>query len=68
MKRISVLSILLALAAFATGASAQQYPNRNISMIVPYAAGGLPDTMTRIMGVRMAESPASTSVVADSFK
>jgi tripartite-type tricarboxylate transporter receptor subunit TctC len=36
-------------------ASAQDFPNRPIKMIVPYAAGGLPDTMTRIVGVHASE-------------
>ena len=40
MKRISSLSFLVALAGFSAVAVAQQYPTRNISMVVPYAAGG----------------------------
>jgi tripartite-type tricarboxylate transporter receptor subunit TctC len=39
----------------ASNASAQDFPNRAIKMIVPYAAGGLPDTMTRIVGIRAGE-------------
>ena len=39
----------------ASNAAAQDFPNRPIRMIVPYAAGGLPDTMTRIVGIRAAE-------------
>ena len=63
MKRISVLSILLALAAFATGASAQQYPNRNISMIVPYAAGGPTDTVARVLAQAMGKPLGHTVIV-----
>src|SRR5712671_2689424 len=44
---------LAILAAFAS--AAQDFPSRPIKMIVPYAAGGLPDTMTRIVGVRAGE-------------
>jgi tripartite-type tricarboxylate transporter receptor subunit TctC len=36
-------------------AGAQDYPTRPIRAVVPYAAGGLPDTMTRIAGQRMIE-------------
>ena len=63
MKRISVLSVLLALAAFATGASAQQYPNRNISMIVPYAAGGPTDTVARVLAQAMGKPLGHTVIV-----
>jgi len=63
MKRISILSILLALAAFATGASAQQYPNRNISMIVPYAAGGPTDTVARVLAQAMGKPLGHTVIV-----
>jgi putative tricarboxylic transport membrane protein len=63
MKRISVLSVLVALAAFATGASAQQYPNRNISMIVPYAAGGPTDTVARVLAQAMGKPLGHTVIV-----
>lgn len=36
-------------------AGAQDYPTRPIRAVVPYAAGGLPDTMTRIAAQRMIE-------------
>ena len=49
--RYLVAALLLA----AGIASAQDFPNRPIKMIVPYAAGGLPDTMTRIVGVHASE-------------
>jgi tripartite-type tricarboxylate transporter receptor subunit TctC len=34
---------------------AQDFPTRPIKLIVPYAAGGLPDTMTRILTVHAGE-------------
>ena len=37
-------------------APAQDWPARPLRMVVPYAAGGLPDTMARIVGVRLAEA------------
>jgi tripartite-type tricarboxylate transporter receptor subunit TctC len=37
-------------------APAQDWPTKPVRMIVPYAAGGLPDTMTRILGIRLAEN------------
>jgi len=51
------LSILLALATAACAffAGAQEFPTRPVRVVVPYAAGGLPDTMTRLASVRMTE-------------
>jgi tripartite-type tricarboxylate transporter receptor subunit TctC len=63
MKRISLLSSLVALAAFTAGAAAQQYPNRNISMVVPYAAGGPTDTVSRILGQAMGKPLGQTVIV-----
>jgi tripartite-type tricarboxylate transporter receptor subunit TctC len=51
------------LAAFATSAAAQQYPNRNISMIVPYAAGGPTDTVARVLGQAMGKPLGHTVIV-----
>jgi tripartite-type tricarboxylate transporter receptor subunit TctC len=48
----------LALAAFATFASpvaAQDWPNRPVTLVVPYAAGGPVDTIARIMAARLSE-------------
>ena len=45
------------LALLACGpAAAQDWPSKPIRLIVPYAAGGLPDTMTRIIAPRLAEA------------
>ena len=61
---------LLALAAMgalgpglARPARAARYPDRPIRIVVPYAAGGGPDVLTRKMGVRLAEVLGSGSVV-----
>jgi len=43
-------------AAQSGGATAQDYPAKSVRMVVPYAAGGLPDTMTRIMAQRLSET------------
>jgi tripartite-type tricarboxylate transporter receptor subunit TctC len=42
--------VAMLLAAVSAAAVAQDFPNKPIRVIVPYAAGGLPDTMTRIVG------------------
>jgi tripartite-type tricarboxylate transporter receptor subunit TctC len=53
--------VLLFLASLA--AAAQDYPNRPIRVIVPYAAGGLPDTMARLVGAKMGEALGQQMVV-----
>src|ERR1044072_8665796 len=48
-KRLTSL-LLVALAAIATPAAAQDYPNRTIRFIVPFGAGGPTDVFTRAIG------------------
>ena len=40
-----------------------QYPARAIKIVVPYAAGGLPDTMTRAVTPKLGESLGQPVVV-----
>jgi tripartite-type tricarboxylate transporter receptor subunit TctC len=55
MARKWLLSVLAGALACAGVAGAQNFPVRPIRAVVPYAAGGLPDTMTRIASQRMIE-------------
>jgi tripartite-type tricarboxylate transporter receptor subunit TctC len=55
MMRKWLLTVLAGAAASAGIADAQEFPVRPIRAVVPYAAGGLPDTMTRIASNRMTE-------------
>ncbi len=50
--------ILVALAA-----SAQEFPNRPIKLVVPYSAGGLPDTMARLVGQKVSDSLGQQVIV-----
>src|SRR5437667_9349367 len=59
MRRLAFLLIGL----LAVAAQAQDFPTRPIRMIVPYAPGGLPDTMTRIIGPKMSEALGQQIVV-----
>ena len=57
-------SLLAALAALvACAAAAQDYPVRPVKLVVPYAPGGLPDTMARLVGQRMGESLGQQFVI-----
>lgn len=56
MNQTSFRFLFLAAAlACCSAAVAQNYPTKPIRVVVPYAAGGLPDTMTRLAAVRMTE-------------
>ena len=49
--------------AFATTASAQNYPSGPVKLIVPVPAGGVTDVMARIVGQRLQELWGQTVVV-----
>ncbi|MGO4391255.1 Bug family tripartite tricarboxylate transporter substrate binding protein [Variovorax sp. M-6] len=59
MNRRTIAWSLLAYAAcFAAGpvAHAQTYPSRPIKLVVPYSAGGLPDTVARVLSRPLGEA------------
>ncbi|MGH8621048.1 MAG: Bug family tripartite tricarboxylate transporter substrate binding protein [Burkholderiales bacterium] len=55
MIRKWLLTMFAGAVACVAPAGAQDFPVRPIRAVVPYAAGGLPDTMTRIASQRMTE-------------
>ena len=63
MKTLSVLCSFAAAAALSTSAAAQQYPTRNVTMLVPYAAGGPTDTVARVIAQSMSKPLGQTVVV-----
>lgn len=54
MNRTIVLAVAF-LVALAGGAGAQDWPNRPVTMVVPFAAGGPVDTVGRIQAARLSE-------------
>jgi putative tricarboxylic transport membrane protein len=59
-------TVAAALGAFATAPGAiaqQQYPSRTITIIVPFAAGGPTDTVTRLVAEAMSRDLGQTVVV-----
>src|SRR6266704_1958809 len=53
----------LAVLRLAAAALAQQYPIRQVTMLVPYAAGGPTDTVARVVAQSMSKSLGETVVV-----
>lgn len=49
----AMCAVLLLAGVFAADAAAQDYPNRPITMVVPFAAGGPTDLLARILGAEM---------------
>jgi tripartite-type tricarboxylate transporter receptor subunit TctC len=62
MKR-NFLALVLALAGAASGAHAQQFPAKPVHVIVPFAAGGLVENISRTLGVLFQESTGQPFVV-----
>jgi tripartite-type tricarboxylate transporter receptor subunit TctC len=52
---IAAIAAFAALAIVASPAAAQDWPNRPVTLVVPYAAGGPVDTIARIMAARLSE-------------
>lgn len=61
MKRRTFTALSLAALPFA--ASAQAYPTKPVKFIVPYAAGGLPDSVARIVAQKLSERMGQSVVV-----
>jgi len=56
-------ALAVAAASIGSAAFAQTYPNRAIRFIVPYSAGGLPDTVARIYAQRLGDRLGQPVVV-----
>ena len=57
------LAAALAALVASTAVLAQDYPNRTISIVVPFAAGGPTDTVTRLVGQSMSKALGQTVIV-----
>lgn len=64
MSVLQKLAVGLVISAVAALATAQQYPNHNVNMIVPYAAGGPTDTVARVVAQAMTK-PMGQSVIVE---
>ena len=63
IERRLVLLAAAGAAVWSVTAEAQPYPARPITIVVPYAAGGVFDTMARIIGTRMGELLGQSVIV-----
>ncbi|HWK86404.1 MAG TPA: tripartite tricarboxylate transporter substrate binding protein BugD [Xanthobacteraceae bacterium] len=62
MRKWLLASVVLLAGGF-SAASAQDYPTRNITMMIPFAAGGPTDTVGRLVAESMAKTLGKTIVV-----
>ena len=62
MKPKSLLSVAVVL-LWSFVAAAQSYPTKPITIVVPFAAGGPTDTVTRVVGQQMSKSLGQTVLV-----
>ena len=58
-----VASLLLAASFVAGSASAQTFPSKQITLVVPFTAGGPTDTLARILTERMSRTLGQTVIV-----
>ena len=59
-----LMGMIIALSLLVTGlVSAQQYPTKVITMVVPFAAGGPTDTVARLIGAPMSKSLGQQVIV-----
>src|SRR5664280_2486646 len=63
MKRTILSTALAMLLALAGSASAENFPDRTLTMIIPFAAGGPTDVLGRVMAQRMGELLNQTVVI-----
>ncbi len=60
---MKVLTTIVLAVLFATGAAAQDYPNKPIRIVVPYSPGGGTDTVARMMAARLSTAFGQQVVV-----
>lgn len=65
IKATCAVGLMAAIACGAAAANADEYPTKTITMIVPYGAGGITDTMGRITANAMQQSLGEKIVVVN---
>jgi tripartite-type tricarboxylate transporter receptor subunit TctC len=62
-RRLMALALSFACGALTTGASAQSYPARPVTLVVPFPAGGGNDALARLVAERMSKTLGQQVVV-----
>ena len=62
-RRISARTLLMGAFTLLGWSAAADYPDRNIALIVPFAAGGTSDIVARLVGEHMAKTLGQSIVV-----
>jgi len=62
-KIISATAIVVTALSMSSGAVADDYPERRVRLITPYAAGGLTDIVARVLAKKLSERIGQTVVV-----
>lgn len=57
------IALIFAILAAASGATAQTYPSRPVTVIVPFAAGGVTDIVARIVSERMNKALGQSVII-----
>jgi tripartite-type tricarboxylate transporter receptor subunit TctC len=62
---VAAAGAFLAILAMASGAQAQQWPERTVKVVVPYGAGGVTDTMARVTAHQLEDIFHQSFIVED---
>ncbi len=62
-RAVATAVVAAALVVVALPAAAQTYPNRNVRLVVPYAAGGTGDIVARLIGDKLAGALGQSVVI-----
>jgi tripartite-type tricarboxylate transporter receptor subunit TctC len=63
MKRCSFVLAAALITVITGSAHAQNYPNRPIRVLVPFAAGGAVDTLARLLGAKLSEAVGQPVII-----
>ncbi|MEO5677276.1 MAG: tripartite tricarboxylate transporter substrate binding protein [Usitatibacter sp.] len=63
MKRRTLVAAAAAIALASSIACAQPFPSKTVTLVVPYAPGGLPDTVARVVGQKLSDKWGQAVVV-----
>ena len=63
MRRLGFVLAAVAAALIGSAAQAQDYPNRTIQVVVPFAAGGAVDVLARLIGAKLTEQVGQTVII-----